>query len=1270
MTAKRRVPLGKKVRQEEMQANLDRAERRASKRGRAADRAAYNEQLAAGIDRQGLSDAMTRLLIARDEAAAAPRRRGGPRTEPAGPEGRWVPIGPSVVRRGQAVDRPRVSGRIRDIQVDVTGRRAYAGTASGGVWYTDDGGSTWSPVGGWAVRSRTVGGPVNAQAVGSLLVAFGATSAQDVILAGTGELPFAGAPPDVPATAGILGGTGILAAVNPPDPTLADPWEPDAGLARLEGLATVRMVRRPGSVAGKSGPPAMADRDVVVACTSGGAFVGTRQPLPAAPPLVARDGYVWVPMPAMVAAHPNATVCDAVWLPTGRLVMAVVGTGLVYTDDMGVNLANILSTQVPAVMITGVMSLARGSGNRVVLLGETGGTPTLWVIPDATLATPVATAVSTALPAGLWPGQRDYDQALAVDPGVGVGGADRVYVGGSVVMPRPGTDWGASLYCFDVVPPAPFTLAPALGISTTAPPAPPPPLPPGAGADQAGLIGNNVHGDVHCIRLTGAAPPAREVWVGSDGGVFVSSRAGRVHTFAALNTGLATLQTVFVRSHPVSGHMVAAGMQDNGTQVRTGDTVWDELYEADGGGLAFHPLATHMLVRQYIQADWSCTAVGAFVDPMNRNPGWSLGGAAVGGESFSSAFYSGVATVRIPPVGPPVRGRIALGTNRVWITDDLGVGLGPNTWQTLPFPNGAVQDGRAGPPAGTPTAPQLGFGVPAPALGVIITMAWASTTELLVVYWQGIVRYTETAPGTWTTKTWRLNDRRVAMPRTTVLTDVCPIPGARNFYVTTTGVVGSPEETVWFYSPSDDQFHRTALRHRLDTPPPPAVPVTVGPRDPAYSVVLDPVDPTIVFVGTATGVWRGHRTTNLGVHTWDPYIDGLPEAAVQDLHVWVDPAAVTPYTAATPRVLRAGVQSRGVWEVDLAADAKRTTWIRANAFDNRRLPLAPTFDSLANPVAPPAPMTASPDIVVRPKWPRSAAPSFIGGPLMTAGLANAYQLWTFQTAFRWLYPSVIADGQWTDALGNLVALHRTSLTAPLPALPQIDAAVWNDVVGRVGVGGVRVGGVRVRANGTTTRDPADDFAVYRAPWHTARSPAAAPTEIDFMESVVPPRPVGPIWEVYRETSTVDVLVHHRDSRRAPIGTTFVILMWRSGATPAALMALSPVDVITYCSSGGVGAVPPGWNVVPSGVGAVMQGLTVPIDARMPRGVSIDVDLSAPTVGPNVLFVAFVGSIMDDSPPLQPSMSTTANVPPTSITEMVTCWPYAAARVVSIVNRPV
>jgi len=1220
------VPLGKKVRRQALQEAQAREAAKTAKRGQARDRAAYNQRLQEAIDHRALDDAMARVLAEQDEAAAAPRRRGrgGARAFPAAAPGRWVPIGPSVVRRGQAVDRPFVSGRVRDLAVDATGLRAYAGTAMGGVWYTADGGRTWSPVGGWAERTRVVGGASNAQACGALLVAFDAPSAgHDFVMVGTGEPT----PWQAPVGQGALGGVGVLAA----DRVVAggpagDPWEADSGITGLEGLGVHRLVRRPGRVPGATSGPT---QDTVLACTTDGAWVGVRAVLPAAGVLPARDGFTWTQMASMVAANPLLEVSDALWLPSGRLVMAVVGLGLVYTDDGGTTLVNIAASQAPTVQIDGVMSLAVATGNRAYLLGETGGAPTLWQIPDISIAAPTLTVVP-GLPANLWGTQRDYDQALAVDV---VGGTDRVYVGGSTVKPRPTTDWGASLWCFDVVG---GNLQASPTVSGTAAPAA------GAGADIAGLIGNNVHADVHAIKLTGAAAPRRQVWVGCDGGVFVSDRSGRVQTFAAMSTGMAALQPMFVRGHPVHGHMVAVGMQDNGTQVRTGDTVWDELYVGDGGGVAFMPNAPHVMVRQYIRASWSGT-VTAFRDPMTRNPG--APGFAMGAENTAAAFYSGAATIAVPASGPnPAHSRLALGTNRVWISDDLGLGA-LNTWQTLRYPNGAVTDGRPG-VNGAANAAQLAIGVPNPALGQIITLAWASATELLVAYQSGIVRYTETSPGTWTTKTWRLNSHAVAMPRNTIVTDICPVPTVRNFYVATTGVVGSPEETLWFYSPSDDQFHRTNLRHQLDPTPPPTV---VGPRDPAFSVVLDPADRNIVFVGTTTGVWRGHRTSNLGAHDWAPFVNGLPQAAVQDLHCWVDPAA----GASSPRLLRAGVQSRGVWEVDLAADARRTTWIRAHSTDDRRMPLAANVDPLAVPPAPPVSFTASPDIVVRPRWPLTTAPSLLGGVPIASGAPASYWVWTFQTAFRWLFPSVDATGVFTEALGNLVALHRTTMTPAKSAVATIDNDVWNDVVG----------GVHVRANGTVTTAAADPLAVYRAPWHTSRAPSAAPSEIDLRDLVVAPRVVGDIWDAYAEPSTVDVLLHHRDGREVPANGAFAVLAWQSGASPAALMALSPTTLMTYLASwlpGPAGAIPAGWTFASA-------QLPVVLDGRLPRGVSFDVNLTA--AGPHVLFVAFVASTVDDLPLAMPSTSATATVPPSTITDLVRCWPNTAARAVRVQPRP-
>jgi hypothetical protein len=55
----------------------------------------------------------------------------------------WIPIGPTATRKGQAAGLPPVSGRTSDIAIAPGGMRVYAATANGGVWRSDDGGSTW-----------------------------------------------------------------------------------------------------------------------------------------------------------------------------------------------------------------------------------------------------------------------------------------------------------------------------------------------------------------------------------------------------------------------------------------------------------------------------------------------------------------------------------------------------------------------------------------------------------------------------------------------------------------------------------------------------------------------------------------------------------------------------------------------------------------------------------------------------------------------------------------------------------------------------------------------------------------------------------------------------------------------------------------------------------------------------------------------------------------------------------------------------------------------
>ena len=194
-----------------------RRDRKSKKQKNSVVRDAFLENSTGFVDRQALSASLNAFMA----QAAGTSELGQPNPAlmaapapmafAANNTNRWVPIGPSVVRQGQADGRPRVSGRVRDLAVSPDGVRAYAGTAKGGVWYTGDGGATWEPLGGWANEPKRIGGHISAFATGCMLVSFGANSATDFVMVGTGETgAFQGS-----AGAAPTFGMGILAAQGP-----------------------------------------------------------------------------------------------------------------------------------------------------------------------------------------------------------------------------------------------------------------------------------------------------------------------------------------------------------------------------------------------------------------------------------------------------------------------------------------------------------------------------------------------------------------------------------------------------------------------------------------------------------------------------------------------------------------------------------------------------------------------------------------------------------------------------------------------------------------------------------------------------------------------------------------------------------------------------------------------------------------------------------------------------------------------------------------------
>jgi hypothetical protein len=1071
----------------------------------------------------------------------------------------------------------------------------------------------------------------------------------------------------------------------------------------LHGKGILHLADKPDAT--PATPPRFPER--VLAATSGGLFLGTRTPPDAHS---GAEHYDWTPVTGLdrdVAFPGGATpkVCDVLWLPgttaDGVIVVAVCAylqslgstrpdpgtalppnSGVLVSTDGGLRFRWVGGLG-PTNRIVGRMSLAN-VGNRVYVLGAQWPTPavlrlpdpTVWCVPDITVGSPMASTLSGTPPKlwHPWPepdldpelhSQRDYCQAITVRS-VGVG-TDRVWLGGNWNTKL--GEFHGSLWTFDVPSSAPGgTLSAVPNVSAATPASP-----------LDGWVGQDVHADVHCVRV---AATSGHVWVGTDGGVYASTEDGAAFTFAPRMTGLATIEVTFVAPHPTSTHYAAIGTQDNGRHMRVGDVVWRETQGGDGGGVAFHPRRSHIVVSQAVSGNYVSAGAPDFVDPLTRE----RDGARYGDREASdqvSAFYAGVAATAF---GSGDAAQFAMGTNRVWFTWDLDGDNADADWRVLPYapapgrpafdprPDGTDPSDQWG--FGVPQGPPLGAGPPDP-LGPVLVVKWASETELLVVFQNGVVRWTKSgvnwsarllvAPVTATVAGHAGLPAGMPMPSPggTVLTDVAPVPGTHDFYLTTSdGRDGSTDETcLYFVDGTPGEFRPTGLRAQLTVP------------DPAHAVVVDPTAPTTVYVGTVSGVWRGESASTVPAapapvpHAWTLLANGLPDALVQDLSIFHDPAVPD-----GPRLLRAGLQSRGVWELDLTSNPEpASTYLRVHARDDRRVLPTP----LQNPRLRPGVLTvphASPDISVRPQPGAVAAPAWqFGASAVLHGsfVTPDYQLWTFQTAFRWHHPSILATGLDSRPLRRAVERRRAALH--LSAGCQIDRDLWRAVVG----------GTRLDAALAVSTAPGDPLAVYQTPWSTAVAPALVATEVDLVQCVVPVRvdSANSVWDVFREPCTVDVLIHHRNSRAVPAGEAFVILLWRDGPSQAAVLAADadtaniPDFVRTRLAAevpGAPAALHPvaalaAWRPVSSGAGTFVHQLPIEVDARLPRAVSINLDLSNPALGRRVALLAITASTAD--------LCTVAPygipAPPTPLApaDLVGAWPYAALRVVKLVNRP-
>ena len=208
------------------------------------------------------------------------------------------------------------------------------------------------------------------------------------------------------------------------------------------------------------------------------------------------------------------------------------------------------------------------------------------------------------------------------------------------------------------------------------------------GADLT-YVGAGVHADVHriCLRAVGGTPHG---WIACDGGVFRSTNAIGLHSYVPRNDGLAVLEGGYVASHPDQRSVRDprhAGQRRGPARGRLGVA---PHARAHGGrrrrGLPPDRVAVlrRPVHQGHLEANdeiWEGDVLlrRTFTPPVMRDRHED----SEKEEGEASSFYSGI---DMQAVGAPsTAARVAIGTNRVWISEDWDpVSITRNTWKTLP----------------------------------------------------------------------------------------------------------------------------------------------------------------------------------------------------------------------------------------------------------------------------------------------------------------------------------------------------------------------------------------------------------------------------------------------------------------------------------------------------------------------------------------------------------------------------------------------------------
>lgn len=171
--------------------------------------------------------------------------------------------------------------------------------------------------------------------------------------------------------------------------------------------------------------------------------------------------------------------------------------------------------------------------------------------------------------------------------------------------------------------------------------------------------GTKLHPDMQTLAISSS----RELWVGTDGGVWKTTSPGA--TWTNLNSTLGITQFYTIGLHPTRSDSMLGGRQDNGTPGFSGTLAWNEVSSGDGDpclfdwynpGYYFTTYAKLQNIYEYHNEVYQTDIAGPWVSLGDR-ASWANG----------------------PFVMDPANQNVMyVGTYRVWKTSDYG-----GTWTAI-----------------------------------------------------------------------------------------------------------------------------------------------------------------------------------------------------------------------------------------------------------------------------------------------------------------------------------------------------------------------------------------------------------------------------------------------------------------------------------------------------------------------------------------------------------------------------------------------------------